>query len=48
MEYILPTEPMTHPDFNTILRLCSKTFKFWHLAPNGFFINERKKPILKG
>ena len=39
-------EPMTHPDFNTILRLCLKRTNVC-ICTNGSFINEKKARFLK-
>lgn len=48
LEYIYLTgaEPMTHPDFNSILRLCLKTTNVC-ICTNGSFINEKKARFLK-
>lgn len=39
-------EPMTHPDFNAILRLCLKRSNVC-ICTNGSFINEKKARFLK-
>lgn len=44
--YLLGAEPMTHPDFNTILRLCLK-YSNVCVFTNGSFINEKKARFLK-
>ncbi len=44
--YLTGAEPMTHPDFNSILRLCLK-FSNVCLCTNGSFINEKKARFLK-
>ena len=44
--YLSGAEPMTHPDFNSILRLCLKR-KDVCIFTNGSFINEKKARFLK-
>lgn len=44
--YLTGGEPMTHPDFNTILRLCLKYTNVC-IFTNGSFINEKKARFLK-
>lgn len=44
--YLTGAEPMTHPDFNTILRLCLKRCNVC-ICTNGSFINEKKARFLK-
>ncbi len=44
--YLTGAEPMTHPDFNTILRLCLKRTNVC-ICTNGSFINEKKARFLK-
>lgn len=44
--YLTGAEPMTHPDFNTILRLCIKKANVC-ICTNGSFINEKKARFLK-
>ena len=44
--YLTGAEPMTHPDFNTILRLCLKRCNVC-IFTNGSFINEKKARFLK-
>lgn len=44
--YLTGAEPMTHPDFNTILRLCLKKTNVCILT-NATFINEKKARFLK-
>lgn len=44
--YLMGAEPMTHPDFNTILRLCLKHANVC-IFTNGSFINEKKARFLK-
>lgn len=44
--YLIGAEPMTHPDFNTILRLCLK-YSNVCIFTNGTFINEKKARFLK-
>lgn len=44
--YLTGAEPMTHPDFNTILRLCLKKANVC-ICTNGSFINEKKARFLK-
>ena len=44
--YLTGAEPMTHPDFNTILRLCLKRSNVC-IFTNGSFINEKKARFLK-
>ncbi len=44
--YLTGAEPMTHPDFNSILRLCLKRTNVC-IFTNGTFINEKKARFLK-
>lgn len=44
--YLSGAEPMTHPDFNAILRLCLKRSNVC-ICTNGSFINEKKARFLK-
>ena len=44
--YLTGAEPMTHPDFNNILRLCLKRTNVC-ICTNGSFINEKKARFLK-
>ena len=44
--YLTGAEPMTHPDFNSILRLCLKTTNVC-IFTNATFINEKKARFLK-
>lgn len=44
--YLTGAEPMTHPDFNAILRLCLKRSNVC-IYTNGSFINEKKARFLK-
>lgn len=44
--YLTGAEPMTHPDFNTILRTCLKRSNVC-IFTNGTFINEKKVRFLK-
>lgn len=44
--YLTGAEPMTHPDFNTILRLCIKKSDVC-ICTNASFINEKKTRFLK-
>ena len=44
--YLSGAEPMTHPDFNTILRLCVKRANVC-ICTNGTFINEKKARFIK-
>lgn len=44
--YLTGAEPMTHPDFNSILRLCLKRSNVC-IFTNGTFINEKKVRFLK-
>lgn len=44
--YLTGAEPMTHPDFNAILRLCLKRTNVC-ICTNGSFINEKKARFLK-
>ena len=44
--YLTGAEPMTHPDFNSILRLCLKRTNVC-ICTNGSFINEKKARFLK-
>lgn len=44
--YLTGAEPMTHPDFNNILRLCLKRANVC-IFTNGSFINEKKARFLK-
>ena len=39
--YLTGAEPMTHPDFNSILRLCLKRCNVC-ICTNGSFLNEKK------
>ena len=39
--YLTGAEPMTHPDFNSILRLCLKKYNVC-ICTNGSFLNEKK------
>ena len=39
--YLTGAEPMTHPDFNTILRLCLKRCNVC-ICTNGSFLNEKR------
>ena len=39
--YLTGAEPMTHPDFNAILRLCLKKHNVC-ICTNGSFLNEKK------
>lgn len=39
--YLTGAEPMTHPDFNAILRLCLKKYNVC-IYTNGSFLNEKK------
>ena len=39
--YLTGAEPMTHPDFNTILRMCLKRCNVC-ICTNGSFLNEKK------
>ena len=39
--YLTGAEPMLHPDFNTILRLCLKRCNVC-ICTNGSFLNEKK------
>lgn len=39
--YLTGAEPMTHPEFNTILRLCLKKYNVC-ICTNGSFLNEKK------
>lgn len=39
--YLTGAEPMTHPDFNTILRFCLKKYNVC-ICTNGSFLNEKK------
>ncbi|MCQ2743416.1 MAG: radical SAM protein [bacterium] len=39
--YLNGAEPMTHPDFNSILRLCLKRCNVC-ICTNGYFLNEKK------
>ena len=39
--YLTGAEPMTHPDFNAILRLCLKKCNVC-ICTNGSFLNEKK------
>ena len=39
--YLTGAEPMTHPDFNSILRLCLKRTNVC-ICTNGSFLNEKK------
>ena len=44
--YLTGAEPMTHPEFNTILRMCLKRSNVC-IFTNGTFINEKKARFLK-
>ena len=44
--YLTGAEPMTHPDFNAILRMCLKVSNVC-IMTNGSFINEKKARFLK-
>ena len=44
--YLTGAEPMTHPDVNSILRLCLKRCNVC-ICTNGSFINEKKARFLK-
>lgn len=44
--YLTGAEPMTHPDFNSILRLCLKKCSVC-ICTNATFINEKKARFLK-
>ena len=44
--YLTGAEPMTHPEFNAILRLCLKRTNVC-ICTNGSFINEKKARFLK-
>lgn len=44
--YLTGAEPMMHPDFNAILRLCLKRCNVC-ICTNGSFINEKKARFLK-
>ena len=44
--YLTGAEPMTHPDFNLILRMCLKRTNVC-IFTNGTFINEKKARFLK-
>jgi uncharacterized Fe-S cluster-containing radical SAM superfamily protein len=44
--YLTGAEPMTHPDFNTILRACLMRTNVC-ICTNGTFINEKKARFLK-
>lgn len=44
--YLTGAEPMTHPDFNAILRLCLKRCNVC-ICTNGSFLNEKKIRFLK-
>lgn len=44
--YLTGAEPMTHPEFNTILRLCLKRASVC-ICTNSTFINEKKARFLK-
>ena len=44
--YLSGAEPMTHPDFNAIMRLCLKKTNVC-ICTNGSFINEKKARFLK-
>lgn len=44
--YLMGAEPMTHPDFNAILRLCLTKSNVC-VFTNGSFINEKKARFLK-
>lgn len=44
--YLTGAEPMTHPDFNSVLRLCLKRSNVC-ICTNGTFLNEKKIRFLK-
>lgn len=44
--YLVGAEPMTHPDFNAILRICLRRSNVC-IFTNGSFINEKKARFLK-
>ena len=44
--YLTGAEPMTHPEFNSILRMCLKISNVC-IITNGSFINEKKSRFLK-
>ena len=44
--YLTGAEPMTHPDFNSILRICLKNASTC-ICTNGSFLNEKKTRFLK-
>ena len=44
--YLTGAEPMTHPEFNSILRLCLKKCSVC-ICTNATFINEKKARFLK-
>jgi MoaA/NifB/PqqE/SkfB family radical SAM enzyme len=44
--YLTGAEPMTHPDFNAVLRLCLQRSNVC-ICTNGSFINEKKARFLK-
>ena len=44
--YLTGAEPMTHPDFNMILRMCLK-YNNVCICTNGSFINEKKARFLR-
>ena len=44
--YLTGAEPMTHPDFNAILRLCLKRCNVC-ICTNSSFLNEKKVRFLK-
>lgn len=44
--YLTGAEPMTHPEFNSILRLCLKRCNVC-ICTNGSFLNEKKVRFLK-
>ena len=44
--YLTGAEPMSHPDFNAILRLCLKKTNIC-ICTNGSYINEKKARFLK-
>lgn len=44
--YLTGAEPMTHPEFNSILRMCLKVSNVC-IITNGSFINEKKARFLK-
>lgn len=44
--YLIGAEPMTHPEFNSILRLCLKRSNVC-ICTNAFFINEKKARFFK-